>query len=203
MKDLIIIGAGGNGKVVADIAQKLGVYNNIAFLDDGDVKSVMGLSVVGKTTDIVKYIKTADIFVSIGDNKTREGFIKELLLFGASIPSLIHPSASIGCGAEIGVGTAIMAGAVVSPCARIGKGVIVNTCASVDHDSVIADFVHVSVGARIAGTVKVGERTLIGVGAVVINNISIVKDCVIGAGAVVVKDIEDSGVYVGVPAHKK
>ena len=94
-----------------------------------------------------------------------------------------------------------MAGAVVNADAVIGKGCIINTCSSVDHDCTISDFVHVSVGAHIAGTVNVGDRTWIGIGAVVSNNINICADCKIGAGAAVVKDIDMEGTYVGVPAR--
>ena len=76
-----------------------------------------------------------------------------------------------------------------------------NTCASVDHDCVIGDYVHVSVGSHVAGTVQVGDRTWIGIGSAVSNNLSICNDCMIGAGAVVVKDIDEPGTYVGVPAR--
>ena len=79
---------------------------------------------------------------------------------------------------------------------------IINTCASVDHDCIISDYVHVSVGAHIAGTVQIGAHTWIGAGATVSNNISICSDCMIGAGTVVVRDIYVSGKYVGVPARK-
>ena len=76
-----------------------------------------------------------------------------------------------------------------------------NTCSSVDHDNSLGDFVHVSVGTHLAGTVKVGNHTWVGAGAVVSNNITITDSCMIGAGAVVVKDIVQSGTYVGVPAR--
>ena len=72
----------------------------------------------------------------------------------------------------------------------------------IEHDDVIADYVHISVGAKLGGTVSVGEQTWVGIGAVVNNNISVYNRCIIGAGAVVVKDIKESGTYVGVPARK-
>ena len=115
MKDLIIIGAGGHGRVIADIAQKLGVYNTIAFLDDGVAKESMGLPIVGKTVDIEKYIKTTDVFVAIGNSQVRGEFVERLLSLGANIPTLIHPSAVIGACVDIGVGTAFMAGVVINP----------------------------------------------------------------------------------------
>lgn len=203
MKDLVIIGAGGNGCVIADIAKSTGVYNKIYFLDDNKKDCVMGISIVGTTADVKKYVDTCDIFVSIGDNKIRGKFISNLLDMGASIPTLIHSSAIVGTNVKFGVGTAVMAGAVINCNVAIGKGVIVNTCASIDHDSFIGDFCHIAVGARIAGTVIINERCFVGAGAVTKNNVSICADCVVGAGAVIVKNIEEKGTYVGVPAKRR
>ena len=95
-----------------------------------------------------------------------------------------------------------MANTVINPCASIGRHCIVNTASVIEHDDVIADYVHISVGAKLGGTVSVGEQTWVGIGAVVNNNISVYNRCIIGAGAVVVKDIKESGTYVGVPARK-
>lgn len=202
MKDLIIIGAGGHGRVVADIAQKLGIYKNIAFLDDGDAIQSMGLPIIGKSTEAEKYIPTTDLFVAIGNNHVRQSFLEKLLSLGASVPVLSHPNAVIGSYVTIGAGTVIMAGAIINPCSTIGKGVILNTCSSVDHDCVIGDYCHVAVGAHIAGTVCIENQVFLGAGSVVKNNISVCSDCMIGAGAVVVKNITQSGTYVGVPAKK-
>ena len=163
MKDLIIIGAGGHGRVIADIAQKLGVYNTIAFLDDGVAKESMGLPIVGKTVDIEKYIKTTDVFFAIGNSQVRGEFVERLLSLGANIPTLIHPSAVIGACVDIGVGTAIMAGVVLNPCSKLGKGVILNTCSSIDHDCIIGDYCHIAVGVHVAGTVTLGDKVWLGV----------------------------------------
>lgn len=203
MKNLIIIGAGGHGRVIADIARKLSEYQTISFLDDGNAKESMGLPIVGKTCDAEKYINTADIFVAIGNSKIRGDFIERLLKRGANVPTLIHPSAIIGACVEIGTGTAIMAGAVINPCSKLGKGVILNTCSSIDHDCVIGDYCHIAVGVHVAGTVCLGDKVWLGAGATIKNNISICADCIVGAGAVVVKDITESGTYIGVPAKRK
>lgn len=202
MKSLIIIGAGGHGRVVADIAQKMGVYKTIAFLDDRNITETMGFPVVGKVSDVQKYVDGGDIFVAIGDSYVRESLVNRLLQINANIPVLIHPSAIVGACVEIGLGTAVMAGAIINPCAKIGKGVILNTSCSVDHDCVIDNFAHISVGAHVAGAVNIGEYAWIGAGAVVKNNINISANCIIGAGAVVVKDVLETGIYVGVPAKK-
>jgi acetyltransferase-like isoleucine patch superfamily enzyme len=96
-----------------------------------------------------------------------------------------------------------MAGAVINNRAKLGNGVIVNTCASVDHDCMIGDFCHISVGVHIAGTVNIGNEVFVCAGATVINNVNICCGCVIGAGAVVIKNIESVGTYLGVPAELK
>lgn len=201
MKRLAIIGASGHGKVVADIAKKNG-YEDIFFLDDNEkLTECGGYPIVGKCDRYVEY--DCDVFVAIGNPKIRERFCKGILNAGKNIPVLIHPSASVEENVSIGEGTLIVAGAVINPGTVIGKGCIINTCASVDHDCIISDFVHVAVGAHIAGTVQIGARTWIGAGATVSNNISICNDCMIGAGAVVIRDIYAPGTYVGVPVKAK
>lgn len=195
-KQLVIIGAGGHGKVCADIAQKQG-YEAVLFLDDA-----LSVGVTGKVSAYTQYLHTADFFVAIGNNGIREKITKELISQKARMATLIHPSAVVAESATIGRGTVVVAGAVINPDAKIGEGVIVNTCASVDHDCVIGDYAHVAVGARICGTVTVGKRTWIGAGATVINNVSVCADCLIGAGAVVTGDCKEAGTYVGVPAKK-
>ena len=193
---LVIIGASGHGKVVADIAEKNG-YDDIRFYDDNEsIRSCGKWPVVGT---IEKAMGTRDdVFIGIGDLQIRENLMAKFA--GCRFPVLIHPNAVVAADVEIGEGTVIMAGAVVNPGAKIGRGVILNTCSSVDHDCVIGDFVHVSVGAHLSGTVVVGQRTWIAIGAIISNNITICPDCVIGAGAVVIRDIAQPGVYIGIPA---
>ena len=204
MKDkLIIIGASGHGKVVADIAIKMNKWQSIAFLDDDEsIKTSMGLEVIGRTADAFTYKEEADFFVAIGSNATREKIQEKLIDEGLNVVSLIHPSAIIGTDVEIGIGTTVMAGVVINSSSRIGKGCIINTSSSLDHDNVIENYVHISPGVNMAGTVKVGKGSWIGIGSVVSNNVNICSGCKVGAGAVVVKDITEPGTYVGVPVRK-
>lgn len=204
MKDkLIIIGASGHGKVVADIAIKMNKWQSIAFLDDDEsIKTSMGLEVIGKTADVFTYKDEADFFVAIGSNATREKIQEKLIEEGLDLVSLIHPSAVIGTDVEIGIGSVVMAGVVINSSTRISKGCIINTSSSLDHDNVIEDYVHISPGINMAGTVKVGKGSWIGIGSVVSNNVNICSGCKVGAGAVVVKDITEPGTYVGVPVRR-
>ena len=198
MNRLIIIGASGHGKVVADIAVLNG-YKDIVFLDNNPfLSSCAGYPVLGPDTMTEEL--NGDVFVAVGNAKTRQKLMERDA--GRTFPVLIHPRAVVAEGVEIGDGTVIMAGTVINPGARLGKGVIVNTSSSVDHDCSIGDYVHIAVGTHLSGTVSVGVGTWIGAGATVSNNVNIYSGCIIGAGAVVIKDIDEIGTFVGVPARK-
>ena len=203
MQTLVILGAGGQGKVVCDIALKTGRYGEIVFLNDAlGIQECMGFPIVGNFSDFYKYLSVAHFIVAVGDCSERAKWMQKLSENKADFATLIHPSAVIGKNVIIGEGTVIAAGAVINPCAKIGKGVILNTCSSIDHDCIVRDYSHISVDAHLAGKVEIGACTWIGIGAVVRDKVSVCENCLIGAGAVVVKDIAESGVYVGVPAKK-
>lgn len=200
---LLIIGASGHGKVVADIALKMNKWERIHFLDDNpNLTSSIGLDVIGNSKQIPSFIEYYDVFVGIGNNKVRERINQKLESLKASIPVLIHPSAIIGEQVQIDKGTVVMAGVIINCSTMIGKGCIINTGSTIDHDNNIDDYVHISPGANLAGAVVIGKKSWIGIGSTVSNNITIDEDCTIGAGAVVIKDIEEPGVYVGIPVRR-
>ncbi len=198
-KKVVIIGAGGHGRVVADIAKACG-DTVIGFLDDSNTANNK-VNIIGTSADAIEFCDSeTELFVAIGNCKVREKIMNGLP--NAKWYTAIHPSAVISPSAVIGEGTCVMPNAVVNNSAVVGKGVIVNTCASVDHDDIIGDFVHIACGARLAGTVTVGNCTWIGIGSTISNNVSVCSNLMIGAGTVVVKDITEEGTYVGVPARK-
>lgn len=199
MNRLIIIGAGGHGKVIADSAAKNG-YTDIAFVDDNATGACMELPIIGNSDDIERLNDgKTDFIIGVGNNVTRQRIAES---YDVNWVSLIHPSAQIAINTTIGKGTVIMAGAIVNSVATIGCHSIINTGAIVEHDNVIGDYVHLSPRATLSGTVKVGDRTWIGTGANVINNVSICEDVTLGVGSVVIRDITEKGVYVGSPARK-
>ena len=201
MRGLVIIGASGHGKVVADVALRVG-YDDVRFLDDDiGISECAGFPVVGRVADVECMPANMDFFVAVGNSFVRRRITEELEGLGCTAVTLVHPSACISRRVEFGAGTVVMAGVVINSDVRIGSGCIINTGATVDHDCTIGDFVHVSVGAHIAGTVEVGSGAWIGAGAVVSNNVDICADVLVGAGAVVVHDICEPGTYVGVPAR--
>lgn len=196
---VVIIGAGGHGKVVADIALRSGAQV-LGFLDDSREGSVCGIPVLGKTEDYVNY-KDAAFVLAVGSAAVRRRLAESMA--GVRWYTAVHPAAVIsGLDVTVGEGSVVMANAVVNPGTVIGKHCIINTASVVEHDCVVGDFAHISVGAKLGGTVTVGESTWVGIGAAVKNNVSICPGCMIGAGAVVVKDIDQPGTYMGVPARE-
>ncbi len=193
-KQVIIIGAGGHGRVLRDIVERSGdVF--LGFLDDSE----KGEDVLGKTEDCTRFAE-AEFIIGIGDNAIREKITKTHPAL--SYYTAIDPSAVISPRAKIGKGTCIMPGVVINAGAAVGDHTIINTNATVEHDVEIENYVHVSPGAVLLGGAKIGEHTHIGGGAVIRNYISISGGCTIGMGAAVTKRIEEAGVYVGVPARK-
>ena len=197
MKPLRIIGAGGHGRVLADIAQAMG-YMDIAFLDAKFPNLTRSgiWDVIGTPTDIGD---SAEYALGVGHNQTRISLLES---FTADLVTLIHPSSTVSPHAEIGAGSVICAGALIGAFARLGQGCIVNTGASVDHDCVLADGVHISPGVSLGGGVFVGARTWVGIGAVVREYKSIGSDVMVGAGAAVTRDVADGARMGGVPAKE-
>lgn len=200
-KKLVIIGAGGHGKVVANIA-KLNGYDDIVFLDDDTSKTMCGIYPIVGTSNDVNHYKNGDFIVGIGNNLIRRKITSLLLKERYNLVTLIHPTAVIDETVHISKGSVVMANVVINVDTKIGVGCIINTSSSVDHDCIINDFVHVCPGSHVAGSVTIGDNTWIGVGSSIINNVSITKDCMIGAGTVVVEELVESGTYVGIPARR-
>ncbi len=197
----MIIGASGHGKVVADIARKLGRYSEISFLDDDLEKEIPGYQLLGSVKEYKKWKDTCEFIVAVGDCRIRSEIQKNIER-DARIATLVHPTAVLGENVVLGEGTVIMANAVINSASILGKGVIVNTGSTIDHDCRIGNYVHTAPGSHISGTVFIGDRVWVGVGSCIVNNVSICEECVIGAGAAVIGDIERKGTYVGVPAKR-
>ena len=198
---VIVIGASGHGKVIADIVLKSG-GRLLGFLDDDESlpPEIVGVPVLGRIADYVDY-PDASFVIAIGNSDIREMIAHRL--DGVRWYTAVHPDAVISSLAvRIGKGSVIMANAVLNASAQVGDHSIVNTAAVVEHDDQIGSFSHVSVGSKLGGTVSVGDHTWIGIGATISNNVSICDRCMVGAGTVVIHDIKESGTYVGVPARR-
>jgi len=203
MSGLLVVGAGGHGKVVAETAQAMGTWKDIAFIDDRypELQRSLSIPVVSGIDNIPEFRAAfPDIIVAVGDARTRLNLLQRFADAGFRLPSLIHPSAWVSPSARLGEGSVVFAQAAVNADAHIGMGVIINTGATVDHDCMIGDGVHVCPGVHLAGEVYVGEKSWIGIGASVIQQIRIGAGVTVGAGAVVVDDARDGVTVAGVPA---
>lgn len=202
---LAILGASGHGKVLADIAELTG-WKKIVFFDDAwpEKASNGAWQVIGNTQMLLNNINNYQgVIVAIGNNKVRQQKLKQLDTAGAKLITLIHPSATVSRYTQIGLGSVIVAGAVINPDCIIGSGAIINTCSSVGHDCTLGDAVHICPGARLAGGTEVDDRAWVGVGSSVRQLIKIGADAIIGAGSAVVKDVPASTTVMGVPASIK
>lgn len=204
MKSLLILGAGGHGKVVADAALATGEWREIAFLDDrvatiGLVLDLPVIGVIGSLSNLTARFSHA--VVAVGDARRRLQLITELARNGYVVPVILHPRATISPSAKLAPGTVVMAGAVVNPDVTAGSGVIINTGACVDHDCRLGNGVHVCPTASLAGNVVVHDRSWIGIGACVKQGVTIGYDVLVGAGATVTEDVPDNLKVVGTPAR--
>jgi sugar O-acyltransferase (sialic acid O-acetyltransferase NeuD family) len=200
---LLIIGAGGHGRVVADAATGMNKWNTISFVDSKyPVHTKSGRwEIVGTNNDIKDLLIDYDsAIVAIGDNLIRIKLINFLKEIGCNIASVIHSSAQIGSEVSIGKGTVILANAVINHGTTIGNACIVNTAATVDHDNKIGECVHLSPGVNLGGGVTIGASSWIGIGASVIHNCNIGKSVTVGAGSVVIDNIADNLTVVGSPS---
>ena len=201
MKRLALLGASGHGKVVADLAQLLD-WQSVDFFDDAwpSLSANGHWPVVGDTSALLAQLGQYDgVLVAIGHCAIRWQKLQVLRAAGAQLVSLVHPKASLSNFAALGIGSVLMAGAVVNVDSVLGEACIINTGATVDHDCQLAHAVHISPGAHLSGDVRVGAFSWVGVGAAVRQGVSIGSDVTVGAGAVVVMPVADGLTVTGCP----
>ena len=141
MSTLLVIGAGGHGLVVAEIAAACG-YDSLAFLDDN------APGAVGKIEEMELYATRYDgVFIAIGNNALRQQLTAQLYgMQGVRVVTLIHPTAYVSPSATIGQGTVVERKAVVNTNSRIGQGCIISVGTIIDHDCEIGEFCHINAG---------------------------------------------------------
>jgi acetyltransferase EpsM len=202
----LIVGAGGHARVVADVVRLMGQFTIAGFIDSSHPgrqgEAFDGATILGglEVLERASAIGVRHVFIAVGDCEARLRLAAVGTAAGLELPVLTHPSSVVAHGTAIGVGTVLAAGAILNPGARLGANVIVNTAASVDHDCEIADGVHIAVGARLAGNVRVGRATWVGMGALVKEGVQIGAGVFVGAGALVLRDVPDGVMVYGSPA---
>jgi sugar O-acyltransferase (sialic acid O-acetyltransferase NeuD family) len=202
MKHLAILGAGGHGKVAADIAEQLGW--GVHFFDAAypEIKYCGVWDVVGDEEALTEHARKYDaIFIAIGNNDIRAVKQKQFAEYGFKLTSLISPHATISEHVDVGAGVLIAANACINVGSIIADGVIINTGANIDHDNNIGAYSHISPGVNLAGEVHIGSQCWIGIGSSIIHEIKIGNNVMVGAGAVIVNDVPSNVTVVGCPAR--
>lgn len=204
--DIIIIGAGGHSKILIDILEENNEFNILGLLDDNTSihgKYILGKRILGDIEILKNYNPEKTKFVlSIGNNQIRRKLFDEITSQGFGSTNVISGDATISKYSKLGTGLTINAGVRIHPDAYIGDNVIIGMNATISHDSVIERDVHISPGVHVTGAVHIETGVDIGTGAVIIPGVRIGRNSIIGAGAVVLKDLDENGVYAGIPAKK-
>ena len=205
---MVIIGGGGHAKVVASLLIKSELYTLLGYVDKHNKGLLLDHYYLGTDDNLSEILEkhpnyNAAIGIgSVGVNKHREDVLNLLKKKGFKCPSIVSPNAVINKAVHIGEATVICDGAVIQSGVTIGKGVILNTLSGVDHDTKIGDFTHIAPGAIVCGGCRIEDHVFVGVGASIIQGIKVVTESIIGAGATVVSDIDEPGLFGGVPARK-
>lgn len=203
--DVIVLGAGGHARVVADALLASGRRIR-GFLDAAKQGGqLMGLPVLGGD-GVLDSISPAEVELangigSAGVMDARQRLYASAVAKGFRFTTVIHPSAVVATSATLGPGVQVLARAVIQALASVGENSIINTGAIVEHDVKIGSHVHVSPGCVLAGEVQVADRVHVGVGAVVIQQVAIGAGSFVAAGAVVVANVAEGTRVVGVPAR--
>lgn len=199
---VVVYGAGGHARVVADLAVRLG-HDVVGLVDDllplGSVRG--GYAVLGPAAWLHDKVGTIAVALGIGDNWIREATFQECLRAGVTCPAFVHPSASVAASARLSEGCVVMAGAVINAGAEVGPGVIINSGSVVEHDCRVGRFAHVSPNATLTGAASLGPFAHLGAGATVLPGVEVGEGSIVGAGAVVVSTVRAGVVAVGVPAR--
>ena len=211
MKKLYIISAGGFGREVAWLVERINekapTWDLQGFIDDNesihgnvedDYKVLGGCDYLGK--------QQGDIWCvcAVGSARVRKQIIEKVSSYkNVHFATLIDPSVIYSKRITIGEGCIVCAGTILTVDITIGKHVIINLDCTVGHDAVLKDFITVYPSVNISGNVTVGTGSELGTGTQIIQGKNICANSIVGAGALVVKNIENAGTYIGVPAIKK
>tara|TARA_Y100000589_G_scaffold18213_2_gene15112 strand:+ start:5002 stop:5616 length:615 start_codon:yes stop_codon:yes gene_type:complete len=202
LKNLLILGAGDNGRVIAENAFSSKKYKSIEFLDDlsykkngeiiGPLESIYDKKIKNKFTEAIISISSYEIRMKWHEILKKENYL---------IPNIIHKSSFVSESAKIGAGSIIYPKVCIQANVDIKESVFLNTGSIIEHDSLISNGVHICPGVNIAGNVTIGYGSWIGIGSSIIQGIRIGSETIIGAGSVVIQNIPDQSKAVGNPTR--
>jgi sugar O-acyltransferase (sialic acid O-acetyltransferase NeuD family) len=204
MKNIVIIGAGGFGREVKWLIDEINEvgrqWNFLGFIDDNLSKGtiVNDSIVIGDLAWLNE--QNLNVVCAIGDPNVKKRVLDQLTNSDNKYPVLIHPDVRMSKFIDIGEGTIICSGCILTVNIKIGKHVIINLDSTVGHDAIIGDYSTILPSVNISGHVNIEELVSVGTGAKIIQELSIGRNTIIGAGAIVTKDIPKNVVAVGIPA---
>lgn len=200
LSDVVVFGAGGHGKVVADALLERR-EKVLGFVDDSlpAGTTVMDLPVLGPATWLRE--RSVRVALGIGHNEDRARAAELCRGATCEFVTVIHPRASVARSAVIGEGAVVLALAVVNAGATIGVGAIINSGCVVEHDCSVGRFAHISPNATMSGNCHVADLAHLGASAVMIPGTALGERSIVGAGATVIRDVPPNVIAMGVPAR--
>jgi len=212
MRKAILLGAGGQSRVVISILADLGLNAIAGVIDINESglapkknESIMGIPVFSRDvlTNFSDLKNDLDVFLAIGDCQIRREWFNRMLDMGFFMPNLLSPGAIIHSSAKLGFGNVVCSGVFIGPEALLGDNNLINTSSILEHESSVSSHCHVAPRALICGRSVVANSCFVGAGVTIIDGIRVADYTTLGAGAILVKDInEPHGVYLGVPARR-
>lgn len=208
-KNLIIIGASGFGREVAWLVERINAislnWELLGFIDDNEKiqgQIINGYPVIGKTGDVGKYNESYFV-CAVGSAKIREKIINKTKRVNPQIKyaTLVDPSVLMSEIIEIGEGTIICAGSILTTNIKIGNHVHINLDCTIGHDAILKDYVTLYPSVNISGNVKIGNQVELGTGSKVIQGIKIGEKTLVGAGSTIIRDFQGNGTLVGNPGR--
>lgn len=202
---LLILGAGGHARAVADVAAECG-WDVAGFAERPGAPP--GAGVLGDDADVAALARRERIdagVVGVGNTALarRPGLFERIRSAGLQTPALIHPRAAISRSAGVGAGSVVFAGVVLGAGVEVGEDAVVYSGSVLEHGCRIGDHAYLSPGVILSGAVTVAPDVFLGAGAVVVPGVTIGKGAVVGAGAVVLADVADGETVVGLPARPR
>lgn len=207
MNEIVIYGAGGFGREVAQLLADINAHapqwSVLGFLSDD--RSLHGttsgdLPVLGGSEWVRSRRQPIAVAFGIGSPALKCRLVEGVRTSFSTFPTLVHPTAVVGRRVTLAEGAIVCAASVITVDIRVGAFSTVNLCCAIGHDAVLGDYTTLAPSVNVSGNVTIGDGTDLGTGSKVIQGVSIGEWSIVGAGAVVSRDLPANVTAVGVPA---